>query len=214
MKKINAQSFIQESLSVSCFFLVLLMLAISSFSLTATLEAIAQESTQTNATTSIPTGLNDFLVYDNATWGFKVQYPSNWEIIEGSKSGIIQFVSPLESDADKYGQTVTVSLTVFNETTSLNEVISNTTRLLEEVTNDFFLIVSNSTTLSGLPAHVIQYRYSDPFKGITDATVIFTIEENQYLYSLAFHSKPDKYVNLIPIIERMTNSFEIYTAPL
>jgi hypothetical protein len=67
-------------------------------------QAMAQQTNttvappQVNATTTTP---GNFLTYDNATLGVKIQYPSNWEKFEQQNNTVL-FISPFQSDLDRY----------------------------------------------------------------------------------------------------------------
>jgi PsbP-like protein len=163
---------------------------------------------QANATT--PTG--NFLTYDNATLGFKMQYPSNWENFQ--QQNTVLFISPFRNDSDRYRETVAVSFIPFANNVSLDRYVSNTTTLLNTTTNDFELYLSTPTSLAGLPAHMLEYTYSDPFIGITRAMVLSILEDDKYVYTITYYAKPAEYENSLATAQRMIDSFQPYTPPL
>jgi hypothetical protein len=178
-------------------------------------KAMAQQQTtspsplpsQTNVTT---TEANNFLTYDNATLGYRIEYPSNWEQFEQWNS--IRFISPFQSSSDRYREIVSVALEPFDNV-SMAEWIRNTTNFLNTTSNDFMLSASSPTTLAGFPAHMLEYTYSDPSFGITRTMVISTIPDNQNVYSITYFAKPAEFDNSLPIVQKMINSFQLYSSP-
>jgi hypothetical protein len=177
-------------------------------------QAIAQ---QTNTTLALPQvnatrATGDFLPYDNATLGVKIQYPSNWENFE--QENAVLFISPFQSDLDRYRETVGVSLIRFVNNVSLDEFVSNTTNFLSTSANDFELYVSTPTSLGSLPAHMLVYSYSDPLIGMTRAMALSTLLDDKYLYTITYSAKPAEYGNSLPTAQRMIDTFQPYTPTL
>jgi hypothetical protein len=174
-------------------------------------QAIAQQtnttlaSPQVNATRT--TG--DFLTYDNTTLGIKIQYPSNWEKFE--QQNAVLFISPFQSDLDRYRETVGISLVPFVNNISLDEFVSNTTNFLSTTANDFELFVSTPTSLGSLPGHMLVYSYSDPLIGMTRAMALSTLIDDRYLYTITYSAKPAEYGNSLPTAQRMIDTFQPYT---
>jgi hypothetical protein len=81
---------------------------------------------------------------------------------------------------------------------SLDRFVSNTTTFLNTTANDFVLYLSTPTSLAGLPAHMLEYTYSDPFIGITRAIALSTLKDDKYLYTITYYAKPAEYDNSFP----------------
>jgi hypothetical protein len=77
--------------------------------------------------TKILTSNDNFLSYQNRTFGIMIQYPSSWEKIEeegkegeyrdrsisnqgSSDEQVVEFISPLEDSSDKYHEALSISL--------------------------------------------------------------------------------------------------------
>jgi len=178
--------------------------------------AVAQNMTDEYTTGGNMTAGNattgDFLTYDNATLGVKLQYPSDWEKFE--QQNAVLFISPFQSDLDRYRETVGISSVPITNNVSLDEFVSNTTNFLGTTANDFELYVSTPTTLGSLPAHMLVYTYSDPLIGITRAMDLSTLVGDKYLYTITFSAKPAEYGNSLPIAQRIIDTFQPYTPTL
>ena len=164
---------------------------------------------QGNATTSTT---SNFSTYDNVTLGFKIQYPFNWEKFE--QQNTVLFISPAQNDSDRYRETVAVSFIPFGNNVSLDRYVSNTTNFLNTTTNDFELYLSTPSSHADLPAHMLEYTYSDPFIGITRAMALSILNDDKYVYTIAYYAKPAEYENSLATAQRMIESFQPYTPPL
>jgi hypothetical protein len=174
-------------------------------------QAMAQNAPLLPAPSSqATTTTNNFLLYDNVTNGFRIEYPSNWQKIEKPLTSSINFISPFESDKDRYKEIIDVSFLGFTNDTSLNDWVNYTINFLNTSFNDFQLLESNATTLAGNPAHKLVYIISHPIFGITKTMLIATMSDNRNIYTITYFTKPNQYDNSLPIAQRMINSFQIY----
>ena len=171
--------------------------------------SISNPTSQKNATTTKNT---DFLLYDNETIGFKMQYPSTWKSFElpNTTSNTIRFVSPFENSSDRYRETVDVSLFILNNT-SLDLLITNTTKVLKGTLNDFQIIQSNTTTFAGYPTWNLVYIYSDPMIGMTKSMLTSILQNDMFLYMIKYFAKPADYASSLPIVNKMIDSFKLYS---
>src|SRR6266487_446377 len=92
-----------------------------------------------------------FLTYENATYGIKMQYPSNW--LEGaSNSGtnnryevVAAFFSPLESSSDRYQECIQIVIdNSIGLDVNLAEYMIEKIDLTRESYSDFDLLASNT----------------------------------------------------------------------
>jgi hypothetical protein len=110
--------------------------------------------------------IDNFLTYTNPEHGIGIEYPSNWQKLEG------QMLDRMTSRAEKItaivGFTAPSGLTSIFVTVSPSENKSASEFLQAEIPTlkkdhpDFKLVRSNSTTLAGLPAYMLGFsgRYN------------------------------------------------------
>jgi hypothetical protein len=155
----------------------------------------------------------NFLTYDSPIYGFKIQYPSDWEKIEfsgveeGNRKIIVNFVSPLGGPSDTFREYFIIergSLEAHNGSTPQSSVNAYITSL--KSLPNFKLIESNMISFAQSVAQKFVYTYSNPEVGVTKTMDILIIK-NDKLYVLSFNSDAVKYDNYLPTIQQMLNSF-------
>jgi hypothetical protein len=69
----------------------------------------------------------NFLIYESAAYGFKIQYPSGWEktefsggIEEGHRKIIVNFVSPLEGASDTFREYLIIEIGMLGSQAALS----------------------------------------------------------------------------------------------
>jgi eukaryotic-like serine/threonine-protein kinase len=176
---------------------------------------------------------NTFLIYENAQYGFQIQYPSNWQKIEFSqgieRSGrniVINFLSPSEGTADKFReyfiievgdlqsqQKLVSSSFSASQTSLLTHYINQQISLYKKLFHGFQLIESSSsdknkgnsttTTFSN-----IIYTYEDLTAGKVKIMESYFLKKDK-IYLLSFHSEATNYEKYLPTIQKMVDSFHL-----
>ena len=150
----------------------------------------------------------NFLSYRNPTLGIGIQYPVGWQLEEDNdKTRFIQQkdIVSLETDVDN------------NIDSTLSEYVNARITELREQRQDFKLIESTPTTISGnKPAHKVVYTFlkeDGPRAGeFYKILRIWSIKDNK-LYSIAYLSEPDQYSSHLPEVEKAIDSFRLEAAP-
>ena len=183
-----------------------------------------------NNTTEDITG-NNFLIYQNPTYGINMQYPSDWIVSQNGLENfndVVGFYSPLEDVSDVFPEHMIVSVYLYSKNISLGEY--NTLlgqALLGQGPESFGLriIESNLTSLAGNPAHKMvlstlignESSSSPPPPTISSNNSseaglkimqIWTVKGNK-VYTITFSAPQAKYDNYLPTIQKMIDSFEI-----
>jgi eukaryotic-like serine/threonine-protein kinase len=158
---------------------------------------------------------SNLLTYENPTYAFGIQYPSNWEkvefnqgIEEGHRNIIVNFVSPLEGSSDTFREYLIIEVgNLWSQKLSLDQYTNTQIRSRLSLPS-FELIESTSATLSDNPARRVVYTYSDAEIGITRTMEILTIKDDK-LYFISYTADATKYSNYLPTIQKMIDSFKI-----
>lgn len=174
---------------------------------------------------------NTFVIYENAQYGFQIQYPSNWQKIEFSqgieRSGrniVINFLSLSEGTADKFReyfiievgdlqsqQKLVSSSFSASHTSLLTHYVNQQISLYKKLFQGFQLIESssshknndNSTTFSN-----IIYTYDDLTAGKIKIMESYFLKKDK-IYLLSFHSEATNYEKYLPTIQKMVDSFHL-----
>ena len=157
----------------------------------------------------------NFLTYDSPIYGFKIQYPSDWEKIEfsgveeGNRKIIVNFVSPLGGPSDTFREYFIIERSFVKMPTdrSLDSSVNTYISSLKSLPN-FKLIESNMLSLATNPAEKLVYSYNNPQVGVTKTMDTLIIKDDK-LFLLSFNSDATTYNSYLPIIQKMLDSFSI-----
>ena len=151
---------------------------------------------------------NNFLLYEDELSGIKVKYPSNWEKIKGYTDNIVIFRAPVDNALGNSIPGVGIYKHDLNYTNiPLNEYNDIQISILKK--NQFNIIESTETTLSGLPAH--KAVYTDPSQGIT-ALQVWTIKNSIFgdqVYTIIYQANSKQYKDYLKSAEGIVNSFKV-----
>jgi hypothetical protein len=171
-----------------------------------------------NASSSNETQVSDnFLTYENSTYGVKIMYPSGWDYYESGEYGgfldIAVFQSPLEGRTDLSSALFSVSVdTLANKDQSLKEYFDQLIPSVQESMAAFnYKIleskVDNGVTVAGRPAYqTISTNTQDNmnFKTLEMGTIA-----NGKAYIISYDAEEDEYPKHLPMVQQMINSFQI-----
>jgi hypothetical protein len=165
------------------------------------------------------TGNGTMLIYQNSTYGIKMQYPSGWTVTEFNNSAaaptklVVGFTSPIgvQRASDAVPETVVVGV---DELASRNMGLGPYTTLqlslLSESTQGFDLLESLPTTIANNPAHQIVYTETvDPLK--LKKMQVWTVKDGK-AYITVYGADESDYSDQLPTARRILDSFEIINA--
>jgi eukaryotic-like serine/threonine-protein kinase len=181
-------------------------------------EAVARSSgNQTNAFMINNSGDLNFAIFQNATYGIKMLYPSNWEKVEnvgGSGSGanklidIVRFSPPFEnSNSDKSAENFDVKVDDISDIKPISLAkYSNDT--IEDLRKDFNIISEdrNATAGNNNPAYKVEYTGTEEDVNL-NAMIIFTIKDDK-AYIISYMAEPSRYSSDLPVVQKMISSIE------
>jgi eukaryotic-like serine/threonine-protein kinase len=188
--------------------------------------------------TITPAHIVHFLRYENSTYGIKMEYPSNWQIIGTNETenhdndkGILEFrlsSSTSNPSVDRSilsisihklpSQNIIVNLLGFFDKSAPKKialeafVLSHMTNLLTKLPN-FHLIRSDSgesTLADNTPAHKIVYEFREQGqKNILTKGMDILVVKDDTGYVIRYIAEEPKYLDYLPIVQKMVNSVEI-----
>jgi len=160
---------------------------------------LSLSSAKSIETTIAQTGQVDFTTYENAAFGIRVQYPSDWGRLDLSFLGTsadIDFYPLDDTSGTKDVRIQVKALPIQNmslEQYTITQIDSIEGEILE----------SNVTTLGNLPAHEIV------FTNIGLKTMqVWTLKDDK-VYTITYVAEEDEYENDLQIAQRIIESFGI-----
>jgi PsbP-like protein len=163
---------------------------------------------------------NAFKLYENATYGINIQYPSNWTIEEGGDedsdddvTDVVSFFAPVENDSETVAPSLYISIDSVssNRNENLNEYLTTTINDYND-SQDFKVIESstNSSSLGGYPAYKLVYTDVDEnninYKDMEIGTII-----GDKVYFVTYDAAEEEYSVYLPTIQKMIDSLKITT---
>jgi hypothetical protein len=149
-------------------------------------------------------GQDSLVNYENSQYGFKLSYPSDWDIaVNGSE---IRFNSPVDNSNGFLNSIVILADPAFCE--SLEKLREIEIEDLKGKLFDFKLIDSSTSKLNGLNSVNLVYTYSDTNIGITKVSESIVTNQN-YNYYISYSGKPDNYETDIDIYQNLLKNIDI-----
>jgi eukaryotic-like serine/threonine-protein kinase len=183
-----------------------------------------------------PQQQEEWSIYQNATYGVRMLYPSNWTqqnstvaagdeqnstVAAGDEQNstvaagddrfilVSEFFSPEEADA--YFVDVTISIDTMPQTSNIISYRDQSIDIYRRDPNFKDLQILSASignfTLAGLPAYSFELTYTDPEFGPQNMLEVGRILEDK-VYYIQYFADPPIYGKYFPTVERMIESFE------
>ena len=173
-----------------------------------------------------PQQQEEWSIYQNATYGVRMLYPSNWTqqystVTAGDEQNstvavgddrfilVSEFFSPEE--ADQYYVDVTISIDTMPKTTNIISYRDQSIDIYRRDPNFKDLQVLSAGmgnfTLAGMPAYSFEITYTDPEFGPQNMLEVGRIFEDR-VYYIQYFADPPIYGKYFPTVERMIESCE------
>jgi hypothetical protein len=177
-----------------------------------------QQRQQQEALTKTNNDNNTLKLYENATYGIHIQYPSNWKIIinEGfATNHIVSFLAPVRADSEADRPSLIISYIHANNLPfyrNLNEYLAEITERYDFKFIDFNLIESSTnSSLAGEPAYKLVFtdlKHDINFKSMEIGTII-----GNKVYTVTYTAgEKELYSYYLPTVQKMIDSLKITTS--
>ena len=178
--------------------------------------SIAQTTTGNASTTfggNATTEPQEFLTYENPTYGIFMQYPSNWT---GSTSGLadytdlIAFYSPLQNVSDSFPARLAISVITYGQNISLAEYTDSVLMILNQ-SKQFDVKSSSEVTVAGYPGYRVVLANQAPLQNsplIFNQMNTWTTIGNK-VYLLTYEGEESVFNRHLPEVSQMLESLII-----
>lgn len=150
--------------------------------------------------------VNNFLTYFNSTYGVRIGYPPNWKVSEYPTFNydIAHIFPESENDSETTLDLRTEHLP-FQEV-ALDDYLDSRIDFLNPL--NISELNTNTTTLVGRPAYRLVY-YELPFSNDSRKVLEIGTIINGRVYQASFSTSPEKFLQNLPIIQRILDTLEI-----
>jgi hypothetical protein len=140
--------------------------------------------------------------YNNPNLGFSLEYPSDWQ-----KEESLSFITPQGGTGDRSPEIINVVTEVLPSSDFNLDSYTNAAMGQVESFENFQLLNSSSTTLGGLPAHMIVYTFTDeqtPLQNLQAWTV-----KDGVAYVITYGGVPEEFDSSLPALQSVLDSFSL-----
>ena len=151
----------------------------------------------------------NFSTYEKNNSNLKIDYPSNWILLENSSSNV-EFRPPTSQSEGGVVVKMSVIPLPSKSTITMQSIVSETLKDKSNKLDNFQLQDTNIVpNLQNIPMHKLVYTYTDSNKERVMQLDFGMINNNQ-LYLFSFISSPSVYYNYIPTVDKMIGSLSKY----
>lgn len=157
---------------------------------------------------------SEFVTYKNPMYGFRIQYPANWEKIdfgqaieEDDRHIVVTFLSPSENTLDRFREYLIIQVGKIMFNRSLEHYVDKQIISLKHSLPNFEIVESNATAIVDNIAHTIVYTFKvgeDEYK----VTEVWIIKDNK-LYYVKYSTELGSSGNYESTVRKMIDSFRI-----
>jgi hypothetical protein len=147
-------------------------------------------------------------IYNNPNFGISIQHPSDWQKEERDdefSQGVI-FLVP--NSPKKYMDKLSIGILDAEPNESLDSIVNDLIEFNKNQNKDYEVIESTTIKLNGIEGHKIVYTSTSDLFGNVKGMLIEILKGGK-LYEILYTTEPERYDELLPIIIKMTNSFQI-----
>lgn len=148
-----------------------------------------------------------FVRYDNRTYGFSVNYPSDWVMREGLMGTAVIFLSPLENKNDAFMENINIVVQDLTQPVTLEEYVAVSVQQLRQIVVDGTILSIRRSQLDGRPCAEIIY---------TGRQVQFTLKwlcrvvlVQDRAYSLTYTAEMNRFDAWLDTVDQIFDSFKV-----
>jgi hypothetical protein len=167
------------------------------------------QSASPSNSTGTNTSESNFLVYENSTFGIKMQYPSNWAKETAGQGVTFVLLANGKNNQEQFLAKLNVTgIMGFPPNVPLKAMADRVVDGYRHFLSNFRIESYSNTTLGGNNAIKIVYTYTDSKNTNFKATDTATIN-NDRLYVIQYYAESPKYQTYLPTLQKMIDSFQI-----
>jgi serine/threonine-protein kinase len=159
---------------------------------------------------------NNFVTYENPTYGIRMRYPADWQKTEHINTNRfwVDFMSPSKNNPNTFPATVSISVEGLNHsiTMTTNEYVTGILHKTKQSLLDFQIIESShSANLTGSPAYKIVYGFvsQDPAVQLHFQSMNIWSVRDKKIYGVSYTEVKSLYATYLPTVQKMIGSLEI-----
>ncbi|GAB4547530.1 MAG: hypothetical protein Tsb0014_42180 [Pleurocapsa sp.] len=147
--------------------------------------------------------------YINQKYGIKLNYPSDWQLIQGDSSNeIVAKLIPKSGKLDSSSNEVIIASQLLDKSMSLDEYTTENVYKITKTSGQAKILDSQVITLNNNQAHQVIYTAQEDNKNLKYWQT--WLLKNNRAYTITYKAKENSYDNFIkPVQETIVKSFEV-----
>jgi len=151
---------------------------------------------------------SQYVLYENAGYGFSIKYPKGWDVLEGNEGSIVGFLSPQEDDLDLFRENVNIAVEQLGpRKVVLLEYAAVAIRQLRGVfKDDVKILVSEKAFFAGRAAHKLVYNLVSTYRLRIMHIWVF---KKGSVYTVTYTADEGSFEEYLKIVQPVINSFKL-----
>ena len=148
--------------------------------------------------------VEESVTYRNQEKGFSIEFPGDWEQIEGYMGTTILALSPLENAQDRFRENVNVIVNTLPEEISLDEHFQQNLAAIGEALGDYQELGKGSTTIDKTDTRWLAYSHR--MEGYQLKALVYIMIKNGREYVITFSANSDDFSRYLNKFETIAHS--------
>jgi hypothetical protein len=140
--------------------------------------------------------------YNNPNLGFSLEYPADWQ-----KEESLSFTSSQGGVGDRAPEVINIVTEVLPSSDFSLDSYTDAAMGQVESFENFQLLNSSSTSLGGLPAHMIVYTFTDELTPLQNLQA-WTVKDGM-AYVITYGGVPEEFESSLPALQSVLDSFSL-----
>jgi len=162
----------------------------------------------------------NFSEYSNTEYDFSIKYPSSWNLSEIKSKSIenllnVEIKSDFDGPRDMIQEKFIISINKLPEGLDLNKYVDEALKQFNSTYQEFKLISDEFSEKDNIQSRIISYSYLAGIPPISTKLVMTTeiFSYGDKVYVLSFGTPPNKYYDILPVMNEIFESFQILDRP-
>lgn len=162
----------------------------------------------------------NFSEYSNTEYDFSIKYPSSWNLSEIKSKSIenllnVEIKSNFDGPRDMIQEKFVISINKLPEGLDLNKYVDEALKQFNTTYQEFKLISDEFSGKDNIQSRIISYSYLAGIPPISTKLVMTTeiFSYGDKVYVLSFGTPPNKYYDILPVMNEIFESFQILNRP-
>jgi len=151
---------------------------------------------------------DNFLIYSNEEYSFKLSYPKEWTKYDDAMGTLVAFVAPKDGENDPFSENINVVVQdLSSQTVTLDQYVQASEEEIKQYISNADIISSKKTKLGENNAYKLVFSGEQGIYRIKWMQIY--VVKNNFAYVFTFTAEDSQYDKYISQVEEIMNSIEL-----